>query len=52
MKAIHSAVLMGATFVLLMINVPAHASGTDDVIESSARKCYVCLLYTSDAADE
>jgi hyperosmotically inducible protein len=48
MKAIHSAVLTAATFVLLMISVPAHASSTDDGIESSARKCYVFKTYLKD----
>lgn len=48
MKAIHSAVLTAATFVLLMSNVPAHASSTDDGIESSARKCYVFKTYLKD----
>ncbi|MDZ7695702.1 MAG: BON domain-containing protein [Deltaproteobacteria bacterium] len=48
MKAIYSASLTAATFVLLMISVPAHASSADDGIESSARKCYVFKTYLKD----
>ena len=48
MKAIYSVSLTAATFVLLMISVPAHASSADDGIESSARKCYVFKTYLKD----
>jgi hyperosmotically inducible periplasmic protein len=40
-KAIHSAVLMAATFALLVTSAPAYASNTDDGIELLARKTYV-----------
>jgi hyperosmotically inducible periplasmic protein len=45
MKSIYSASLMAATFVLLMLSVPAYASSADEGIESSARECYVFKTY-------
>jgi osmotically-inducible protein OsmY len=48
MKAIHSAVLMAAAFALLAVSVPVHGSGTDDGIESMARKTYVFKTYLKD----
>jgi osmotically-inducible protein OsmY len=48
MKAMYSAVLMTASFALLVISVPVHASKTDDRIESSAKKSYNFETYLKD----
>lgn len=45
MKAIYSASLTAATFLLLMISVPVYSSSADDGIESSARESYVFKTY-------
>ncbi len=48
MKTIYSVALMVAAAALLMIDVPAYASKTDDRIESSAKKSYVFKTYLKD----
>ena len=48
MKAIYSVALMAAAMALLLIEVPAYATKTDDRIESSAKKSYVFKTYLKD----
>jgi len=48
MKTIYSVALMVAAAALLVIDVPAYASKTDDRIESSAKKSYVFKTYLKD----
>jgi len=48
MKTIYSVALMVAAATLLVIDVPAYASKTDDRIESSAKKSYVFKTYLKD----
>jgi osmotically-inducible protein OsmY len=48
MKAVYSAVLMAAAFVLLVMSVPVYAAQTDDRIVSSARESYIFKTYLKD----
>ena len=45
MKALYTVSLMASVIALLAISGPAHASKTDDRIESSAKKSYVFKTY-------